>query len=71
MLGFLIGAEHIEVEMNAAPAPGELTSGRGVDKKPLEGSALLKGKLFVRVFPGDLTWLWFLEIFLSESLCGF
>lgn len=37
MLGLLIGAEHIEVEVNAAPAPGELTSGRGVDKKQLGG----------------------------------
>lgn len=30
-------AEPIEVEVDAAPAPGELTSGRGVDIKQLQG----------------------------------
>lgn len=37
MLGLLIVAEPIEVEVDAAPAPGELTSGRGVDIKQLRG----------------------------------
>lgn len=35
--GSSVVAEPIEVEVDAAPAPGELTSGRGVDRKQLRG----------------------------------